>query len=149
MAPIPRSDKRKYLRHPFSIPIKLEMPAEPQTGVSESTDISQGGLSFLWNTSLSRGSRLHITIPVKEKRFELNARVAYSHEDAVHPRLFRTGVKFTDIDSAFKAKLAEETLEILSYQKRLSREAGRDVPVEEAAKEWISKYAANFSSFTG
>ena len=58
--------------------------------------------------------------------------------------LFRTGAAFIDHMSAFHAKLAEETIEILLYRKKISEEAGRDVPEEEAAKEWIKKYAAFF-----
>lgn len=149
MAAFTRPDKRKYLRHPFSIPIKLEAPDSHESVVSESADISQGGISFLWNASLSRGSKLSITIPVKDKRFQVYGRVAYCRPDRVHPKLYRTGVRFTDVDSAFKAKLAEETLEILSYQRRLSREEGYEVPVEDAARNWISKYAASFSERGG
>ena len=146
MTPSPKNEKRKYLRHPFGLPIRLAVPKDGEDSITASQDISQGGLCFLWKAPLSRGRAIHITIPVKEKRFELDARVTWSHRDSKMPGFYRTGVQFTDPSSAFKAKLAEETLEILAYQKRVSRDLGHEVSVEEAAQEWIGKYAAGFTS---
>ena len=88
-----------------------------------------------------------INIAVKDKLFEIKSTVAYTKEDSKTGK-FRTGVCFTDYPSAFMARLAEEMLEILRYQKNLSRQLGREVPEEEAASQWVKKYAARFPALS-
>ena len=107
--------------------------------------MSLGGLSFLWSQRLFKGSTVDVHIKVKNRLFEIKSKVAYVKEDPMTGK-FRTGVCFTDYPSAFMARLVEEMLEILQYRKNLSRELGREVPEEEAASQWIKKYAAKFPS---
>ena len=136
-------EKRRFFRHPISVPIRLRVSDNEQTYPSHSSDISLGGLNFSWSKKLSRGTLLDITIPVKEKMFDIRAKVVYSKEDRKSAR-FRTGVSFIDFPSAFKAKLAEEVLQILEYRKSISRERGYEVSEEEAAKQWVSSFAERF-----
>ena len=136
-------EKRRFYRHPMSVPLMLSTAKEKNEGPSRSLDVSLGGLSFLWPRKLPKGSFIDINIAVQNKFFEIKSRVAYTTEDRKTGG-FRTGVCFTDYPSAFMAKLAEEMLEILRYRKRLSRELGREIPEEEAASQWIQKYAARF-----
>lgn len=139
-------DKRKFYRHPIHAPIVVH--SNHDTGdLSESIDLSLGGLSFYWPSNLSRGASLRITIPVKEKRFTIDSKVVYSKHDA-QTGLFRTGVLFKDLASEFRAKIAEEALEILEYRRHMSAEQGRDVSEEEAARLWIQKYADLFPKTT-
>ena len=79
----------------------------------------------------------------REKFFDVQAKVVYSKEDRRSAR-FSTGVSFVDFPSAFKARLAEEVLQILEYRKSISRELGHEVSEEEAAKKWVSHYADQF-----
>ncbi len=139
-------DKRKFFRHPITVPILIQLLRGKDANTTESINISQGGLAFLWTEEFGEGEQLRITIPVKEKQFKIKARVAYSRK-CMKTGLFQTGVAFLDYVSAFQAKLAEETIEILEYQKNLSKRLGHEVPEEEAAKQWIQKFAPNFPLF--
>ncbi len=142
----PTKEKRKFFRHPIHVPIRLRFIDEDKTAVSESTDLSLGGLCFLWKKRLTKGKLLMLTIPVKEKIFDdIKAKVAYSREDRKTAH-YRTGVAFMDAPSAFKAKLAEEALQILQYQKELGRELGHEVSEEEAADRWIRRFAESFNT---
>lgn len=136
-------EKRHFYRHPMSVPIALTTPEEKSDRESRSLDVSFGGLSFLWPSRLSAGSFVNVHIPVKDKLFEIKSRVAYSAEDGKTGR-FRVGVCFADHPSAFMARFAEQTLEILRYHKDLCRELGHEVSEEEAANQWIEKYADKF-----
>ena len=138
-------EKRKFFRHPIHAPIKLQVDKRPESLSIKSQDISLGGLSFLWGSKLAKGDFVSLFISVKQKFFEVKGRVAYSVPDARSGQ-FRNGVAFADSPSAFKAKLAEEALEILKYRRTLSRELGRQVSEEEAANRWIERYAAEFPS---
>ncbi len=139
-------EKRKFLRHPISVPIQLEVNREKEAIASESLDISLGGLCFLWTRKLSKGHRLQVTIPVKEKLFRISAKVAYSKEDRKTGK-FKTGISFLDSPSAFRAKMAEEALEILEYRKIISEKLGKEISEEAAAKQWVSEFASRFARF--
>ena len=140
-------ERRKYYRHPIQVPIKLS-PTEGGAGtVTESCDLSLGGLNFIWPKKLTRGAVLDITIPVKEKLFQLRGKVMFSREDRKTAR-YSTGISFVDFPSAFKARLAEEVLQILEYRKSLSRESGEDVSEEEAASRWVRERASRFPAFS-
>ncbi len=136
-------EKRRFFRHPINVPLDLRVAGMPESKKLQSNDISLGGLNFSWPQKLSRGSVLDITLQVKEKHFDIRAKVVYSKEDRKTAR-FLTGVSFVDFPSAFKAKLAEEVLQILEYRKLVSRQLGHEISEEEAAKKWISEYAEHF-----
>ena len=127
----------------MNVPIELQLAKKEDSFLSQSLDLSLGGLSFLWPAKLSRGSLVQITIPVKQKLFQIKAKVVSSKEHGKSAR-FRTGVCFQDTPSAFKAKLAEEVLQILEYRKSLSRQLGYELSEEDAAKKWVNEYAGRF-----
>ncbi len=135
-APQKNQEKRKHLRHPIHAPIHFSLDREKGAKTIESRDLSLGGLSFLYAQRLSRGNVIQFGIPVKQQTFEVTGRVVYSKEDRKTGR-FRTGISFVDASSTFTAKLAEEALEILEYQKKISKERGLSVSEEEAAGLWI------------
>lgn len=136
-------ERRKFFRHPIQVPIRLRVAPKADSVACESRDVSLGGLNFIWPKKLPKGTFLDITIPVKEKFFELHAKVVYSKEDRKTAR-YSTGVLFVDSPSAFKARLAEEVLQILEFQKTISRRLGHDVTEEEAALQWVRDYAPRF-----
>ena len=140
-----RREKRRFFRHPVNVPIQLKLEKAKDVYISESKDISLGGLSFVWPSRLSKGSLLTLSIPVKEKLFDVRARVAYG-KGYKKSTQFRTGVAFINSPDAFKAKLAEEVLQIIEYQKTISRELGYELSEEEAARKWISRYADKFTA---
>ena len=87
-----------------------------------------------------------LRIPVKEKLFDIKAKVVFCKEERGSAH-YRTGVSFVDSPSAFKAKLAEEVLQILEYRKSISRQLGYEISEEMAAKKWINQFATTFSDF--
>ena len=137
------SEKRRFYRHPIRVPIQLRLIEDEQVS-SKTANISLGGLCFFWKDKLEKGKLLSVSIPVNETLFEgIQAKVTYSRQDKVVD-LFKTGVSFLDAPSAFKAKLAEEALQILQYQKELSRTQGVKISDEEAADLWIERFAKYF-----
>jgi c-di-GMP-binding flagellar brake protein YcgR len=139
----PVKEKRKFFRHPIQVPLQLRISERVESFSAESRDVSLGGLNFVWPKRLVKGTLLDITIPVKEKLFELRAKVVYSKEDRRSAR-YSTGVSFVDFPSAFKARLAEEVLQILQYRKSVSQRLGREVSEETAAAEWVRDHASQF-----
>ena len=54
------------------------------------------------------------------------------------------GVEFLTLDDAFKTRMVEQICYIENYKHAVKRNEGRDLTVQEAAVEWVSKYAADF-----
>ena len=136
------ADKRRFYRHPVSVPIEYQ-EKQVRSGRSASVDISEGGLCFLAERFLAKGSAIHLKIPVGDQMFAIEGQVAYSNRVPTLNR-FKTGVAFTNPSSAFRAKLAEQMLQIKLYREKIARELGRHMTEEEAARNWIEKYAKQF-----
>lgn len=140
-------ERRQFFRHPIQVPIRLKILDQDQVIHSASNDLSLGGLNFSWSKKLSKGTLLSITIPVRDKFFDLRAKVVFCRENK-KTAYYHTGVTFTDFPSAFKARLAEEVLQIMEFQKNISRESGVEISEEEAAARWVKQYASEFPAIT-
>ena len=57
---------------------------------------------------------------------------------------FELGVEFLNADDAFRARMVEQVCYIENYKLTVFREEGRRLSLEEAAREWISKFASDF-----
>lgn len=136
------SDKRRFFRHPLSVPIEYQ-ELQTHKNRSSTVDISEGGLSFISEKAFTKGSALYLRIPVGDQVFKIEGIVAYSYSVSIQSR-YRVGVIFRDSSNAFQAKLAEEMLQMKLYQKKISSELGYEIPEEEAARRWIEKYAKQF-----
>ena len=135
-------DKRKFLRHPSDIPIEIteiDMPFEGERTTLK--DVSLAGLSFICQHCPETGSLIRFRIPVADPVFEVNGRVAWFSKTAEG---YRVGVEFLGINDAFRGRMVEQVCYIEQYRKKVSEERGEEVSSEEAAVEWIKKYAADF-----
>ena len=138
------NEKRKFYRHPIKVPIQLTQIENKTTLNSQVEDLSQGGLSFYWPEAIPAGTHLQLSIPVENQLFKMMAHVTHCQKDTAM-NLFKTGVCFEDSISAFRAKLAEEILEIRQYCEKMSLLRGHPLSEEEGAKIWIEKNAENFA----
>ena len=142
------NEKRKFFRHPIKVPIQLTRVEDKTAVNSRAEDLSQGGLSFLWPESIPEGTHLQLSIPFEKLLFKMNAHVTHSQADA-DTGLFKTGVCFEDSVSAFRAKLAEEIIQIRQYREKMSLLRGHPLSEEEAARTWIDRHAENFAKVMG
>ena len=56
------------------------------------------------------------------------------------------GVQFTDSTTQFSVRMVEQICHIEHYRAEVLRVENRDLTSEEAAKEWVEKFAADFPS---
>lgn len=133
---------RAYIRHPSGFPIELT-PSEPielPSGKDRLLDVSEGGLCCSSHCPYEPGERIFVRIPVGDPGFEAHGRIAWCRPDGSR---FRVGISFNDATLAFSARMVEQVCHIGRYHKHLV-EQGREVSEEEAAIEWIGKYAGHF-----
>jgi hypothetical protein len=138
------NNKRRFYRHPVNVPIQVHELTSRNFQRSESVDISEGGICFMADRFLAKGATVGLSIAVKDTVFKINGQVAYCNRVAA-VNLYRTGIAFQDQNDAFRAKLAEQMLQIKEYQ-ATSAKLGKNLSEEDAAREWIAKYAKHFSN---
>ena len=73
--------------------------------------------------------------------FEAKARVVWTREDEDGHCI---GVQFLDADDAFRARRVEQVCSIENYRRQVEAREGRTLTRDEAAQEWITKYAGRF-----
>ena len=139
---------RQFIRHPVDVPVEIgtegvPMPAPVHTHDTVHThDISAGGLAVHSSYALNPGAHVHIRIPYVQPAFEARARVAWCQPGAAGG--FELGVTFLDAEAAFLARMVEQVCHIEDYRRSVSRTEGRELSTEQAAAEWIERYAAEF-----
>ena len=134
-------ESRKFIRHPSDIPIEIHLEDIVSHKKEYLNDISLGGLSFKSRIFLDSGTAIRIRIPLVHPIFEATGRVVWCEKKDGY---FDAGVEFLEIDVMFRARMVEQVCHIEHYKKEISKEQGRDVSAEEAAIEWIKKYAKKF-----
>ncbi|MFQ5643710.1 MAG: PilZ domain-containing protein [Thiogranum sp.] len=133
---------RSYIRHPSDIPIEYQAD-ERNTGISQEHlhDISAAGLSFSSTHSLDPGSLITIRISCVQPGFEARAQVVWCHRDSEG---FVTGVVFIEPGDFYRARMVEQICHIEHYRAEVLANEGRRLDGEQAAHEWIQKFAVDF-----
>ncbi len=132
---------RNYIRHPSDIPIDFQPEELAEAHSERLKNISQGGLAFHSSTPLTAGRIIRVKIPLVTPVFQAVGRVMWCHPRDGH---FEIGIEFLDQDDAFRARMVEQLCHIEHYRQQVLAEEGRQLSSEEAAAEWIQRFAPDF-----
>ncbi len=138
---------RRFIRHPSDIPIEFQIDQGDKQRMQRALkNIGAGGLCFVSDHSIDQGTRIHIHIPLEFQRedetgFDADGYVAWClNEDEA----YTIGVQFDDQSSRYTMRMVEQVCHIEHYRADVKENEGRDLTSEEAAKEWVERYAAEF-----
>jgi len=134
---------RQYIRHPSEMPIQYQ---QHDTGMHKATrdnmqNISSGGLAFHSEQPLEPGVLIDIKIEVRPSPFTAEGRVVWCRRQR---KGFLIGLQFDDADIEYALRMVEQVCHIEQYRREILRKQGRQISSEQAAKEWISQFAADF-----
>jgi hypothetical protein len=137
------ADNRRFIRHPADIPIDIEhdmsgFVIDPDNYLN---NISYGGLSFRSNQVLEGGTVLIVRIPLVDPEFQIRGVAAWCRE---REGWWDAGIEFIEPEKFFKARMVEQICHIEHYRREVFAQEGRALTGEEAAMEWIRKYAREF-----
>ncbi|HEY3300355.1 MAG TPA: PilZ domain-containing protein [Methylophilaceae bacterium] len=135
---------RRFIRHPVNVPIEVSAGQASLIDCAHTSDIGLGGLAFHCDKKLQPGTMVHIKIPYIYPTFESDAKVIWCRELRHGTDL---AVEFLSEDDAFKARMIEQICYIENYRHAAKSDENRMLTFEEAAMEWIDKYAADFPSW--
>lgn len=141
------SPMRAFIRHPSDVPIELSEAAGGNVPRAKPRvkDVSLGGLSFSCPERLKVGGEVKVRIPIVTPPFEARARVVWCLSQ---PDRFEAGVEFVDPQDAFAARMVEQICHIEHYRLWVKEVEGRVLDAEEAALEWIGKFAEDFPNLS-
>lgn len=142
---------RKYIRHPSDIPINFCVSNNDAPQAHRVKDVSVGGLCFNSDKPVERGTPIHIHIPVVMQpqssdrqapdQFDADGVVAWCRPEGGG---YSVGVQFADANTRFGLRMVEQICHIEHYRADVLQAEGRTLSSEEAAREWVERYAADF-----
>lgn len=130
----------EFIRHPSGLPIRFRH-CQPRDRTPDHPNPSSGGLRFLSDCHVPKGTFLEVSIPIRDWTYRFVGRV-------IRTRCFGTvhelWVCFGSHADAFQARMAEQICHIEAYRNAVRKSDGRTISSELAAMEWVAKYAACF-----
>lgn len=137
---------RNFIRHPSNISIDFHLEELVSEGSEYLKNVSFGGLSFNSKHELTTGTIISIKIPLVQPVFAAAGRVSWCRPENSQ---FEIGIEFLDKDDMFRARMVEQVCHIEQYKHEVLKNEGRKLSGEEAALEWIQKYAPQFPGSDG
>jgi Tfp pilus assembly protein PilZ len=131
---------RRFIRHPTAIPISYRLSEVAVSSNDYLDNLSAGGLCFKSRQALEPGTQILIEIPFVKPLFSVSGHVAWCRPKG---DMFEIGVRF-ETTTLSSVRIVEQICYIEEYRRRVRRREGRELNSEEAALEWIEKYAAHF-----
>lgn len=139
----PEQTERRYIRHPSRMPIRFDLQGDVDHRDDFLRNVSEGGVCFATTVVLDVGQPIGLTIPLLGQDFEVEGRVAWCRETLYG---YEVGVRFLSPQDRFSVRMVEQLCYIEDYRQQVEREEGRMLSSEQAAEEWIDRFAEHFPS---
>ena len=132
---------RNFIRHPADIPIKIIKNGSEDCYRQPLHDISIGGLRCWFNEPLAIGAEIIIIIDLVEPVLEIPGRVIWCR--AVDDS-YELGIEYRGEEDVYRLRMVEQICHIEHYRNEIQLKEGRNISSEQAAREWIVKFAGDF-----
>jgi hypothetical protein len=139
------SENRRFVRHPSDIPLSYDLEKVVVDRKEYLNNISHGGLSFRSAQPIAAGTAIHIRIPLVQPKMDVHGVVAWCKS---RRSWYDIGVEFDQTDDAFRMRMVEQICHIEHYKREILRREGRSLSGEQAAVEWIERFAGDFPRFS-
>jgi len=136
---------RSYIRHPSDIPIEFHQGSVAVAATQTLVDVSCGDLSFAAQAPIPTDSVITVRISYVEPVFEAPCRVTWCRRAQNE---FLIGVEFLHAEDEYRARMVEQVCHIEHYKKEVFEQEGRVLTGEQAAREWIRKFAKDFPALS-
>ena len=129
---------------PIQVTTNWEEEDEDDDTVDQTiTNVSLGGLAFISPNSLGVLDRVRVSISILERDCELIGNVVWCEKSDTDSG-YEIGIEFEKSRDVFRLRMIEQICHIEHYRGEVLRIEGRELSTQEAASEWIPKYAGDF-----
>jgi hypothetical protein len=139
-------ESRHFIRHTIDVPLEVTTVAAGTALNPLSLNVSHGGLAFEVDECLDIGQLIHLRIPTVNPPFEADARVVWCRPEGDR---YLAGAAFINQTAAFQSRMVEQICAIEEYRKEVLHQEGRALTPQDAAAEWIERYAGRFPAADG
>lgn len=129
---------------PIRVNLNWEDEEDDETVDQTVTNVSLGGLAFLSDRPLEMLARVRICISILQQDNFLVGNVVWCNPVGSS---YEIGIEFEKSRDVYRLRMIEQICHIEHYRKEVARVEGRKLSTQEAASEWISKYAGDFPAF--
>jgi len=136
---------RSYIRHPSDIPLEYKLESLEDSATLNLNNVSYGGVSFNSDEPIKIGSIIELKILFVQPEFVSKCQVTWCQMEADY---YVIGAMFLEQNDVYMARMVEQICHIEHYKNEVKRREGRVMTGEEAANEWIAKFASNFPKIT-
>ncbi len=130
-----------YIKHPSDIPLGYFLePTSPYVS-AHMLNKHEGGMVFQTNAPLPAGAAIDLRVRLNGTELRLHGIV--SHCLLIADGHCDVGVKFAEDSEHYAMRMFEQACHIEHYRNLLGHQ-GRELSPDEAAQEWIERFAACF-----
>jgi hypothetical protein len=133
--------ERVFYRHPVDIPLRFQ-PCERDTQPGVAEDLGFGGIRFRSEQRIATGTTIAIHFPSVSGEQEVHARVVWCRQQSGQG--WEVGAAFCEECDHFRTRMVEQLFQIELYRRQVEDREGRHLAMEDAAREWVRRYAASF-----
>lgn len=137
---------RAFIRHPSGVPLEIGSGGRVTHALRRLQNISIGGVCVETDQFMETGLIVTVKIPSVQPPFEANGRVVWCLKKNA---AFDVGIQFLNEKDLFAARMVEQVCHIEHYRNEVLRQEGRQLSSQEAAEEWVAKYAPLFPDIGG
>lgn len=114
---------------------------EGDAGLQRLRNVSAGGICFIAQQAMALGSTVNVSIRIGDQDFAADGEVMWCRGVNGHHEV---GVRFQDAATVFTVRMVEQLCYIEQYRQQVLHAEGRTLSSEDAAAEWVNRYAADF-----
>ncbi len=129
----------QYIDHPNHVPIQLETSA--RLPPKKTDNRCYGGIRCRWQNRIPVGQFLRLSLPQISSDYFASVQVIWRRLVGAD---YELGLVFLDAQQAYQMRMLEQVCHISCYQSWIFEHEGRLLDSEQAAIEWISKFAERF-----
>ena len=136
---------RRHVRHVTGIPIEVTL-GQCHTHFADGDrvgNISAGGMCFVADDRFEPGEPIQVRIPILDRETQLDARVVWCSGSE---RGYQTGLEFDDSERGNQLRMIDQIRQIESYRREVKQIDGLVLSAEQAAREWMLRYADDLSA---
>ncbi len=104
-------------------------------------NVSLGGLAFKSSRALMLGQDVSVSFPLLNESLSLSGKVVWNNKS---DKGFLIGLQFDDPEALYQCRMIEQICHIQHYRQQVEQQQGRVLSREQAANEWIHRYARDF-----
>lgn len=134
--------KSERLEAEYFITVRVEGASAAQAfAKAQMTNLSQGGMCFIFPHRLMQDQKLDIDFPFNRPVVRLKSRVVWCRPQRDQ---FSVGAEFAGISEALRTRFVEMHRAIIEYQKASNASGAAAMDAHQAAIEWLKQYAEQF-----